>query len=411
MGSGIGGSTISAKVHNAIPLIRNTKAGRVILVGGLLAFVLILMILQVLPLAHLPNAYSSNNNNVNDQYNYQPPSALHHDHGVGGNSNAISPFDSAADSQTCDKQFVFDEVKFDYVPSGDKWHEYYFEQAKKDVASQSSPMYCDLSRLELPMHITQVTSGDVKYKVALHPPPDIVSELGVPFESGYHIIFRALLRVAAAHTGNSEKDKLLVLDVLTNKYETYHTSPQTLAQFLGALNHEVHTFEPFAKNMNLLRCSQLVNKFDNIFLQRVALSNETSNSKKCINLPPGNVGGSTLSDECFNDGVYTTNSMDIRTIQLDDYWNIVLNKRRPDYITRMQSFGYSVYGAGSLKPYDTVNYPNDDIIFVHKDIVPSPLANLNKMLSLSIVNGVSITLKLGVLEDAPMQLTCQGARE
>ncbi|KAJ3330246.1 hypothetical protein HDU76_006114 [Blyttiomyces sp. JEL0837] len=411
-------------------VMTNRTAGKILILGGSLAMFVIVMIMQ---------------NLLTSTYPYQT-SCQYHESGHEKDMNKSSTVASADSTKTCDLQFVFDEVKFDHVPNGDNWQEHFFANAKKDVAAQSAPMYCDLSKLELPMHITKVVSGDVSYKAALHPPTDIVSESlrnGHPFEGHQHVTFRARVRAAAAHTGKTDKDKLLVIDAGGN------IGSHTL--FLGSLKHEVHTFEPFSKNMNLLRCSQLANKFDNIFLQRVALSNETSNSKKCINLPPGNVGGSTLSDECFNDDVYTVNSMDIRTILLDDYWSIVLNlltvllrssfttfitkNTKPqhfmkidiegyemkaflgaskmlqhsppyfivseilyhgiiltgfkpiDYISHMKSFGYTPYSSGTLELYDTINCPNDDVIFVHKDILHSPVANLTSLLLVSKVDG------------------------
>ncbi|KAJ3316848.1 hypothetical protein HDU76_001513 [Blyttiomyces sp. JEL0837] len=192
--------------------------------------------------------------------------------------------------------------------------------------------------------------------------------------------------------------------------------------------------------MRLLRCSAQVNRFRNLFLQRVALSNETSNTKKCINSPHGNVGGSYLADECNGNDQYVF-STDIRTIRLDDYWNTVLNRRRPhhmkidvegyemkcflgaeemlttappytilselsgaslkangftslDYINHMETFGYKTYSANHLLPYDKKIVPDDDIIFVHKDILTDNVEHLDTFFGLNNKNGASSMLPL-----------------
>ncbi|KAJ3328161.1 hypothetical protein HDU76_010492, partial [Blyttiomyces sp. JEL0837] len=204
--------------------------------------------------------------------------------------------------------------------------------------------------------------------------------------------------------------------------------------FLAKLNHEVHTFEPFIKNMRLLRCSAQINKFTNLFLHRVALSNATANSKMCLNSPEGNVGGTTLSEECGNfkhkEAEHYESSTDIRAIRLDDFWKVVLKRRRPDlmkidvegyevkaflgateflknaapyfifselytlklrdtgfesrdYVELMEKNGYKTYAMKELTPYVQVEESNKglNVVFVHKDILASQGEDLKSILT------------------------------
>jgi hypothetical protein len=155
----------------------------------------------------------------------------------------------------------------------------------------------------------------------------------------------------------------------------------------------------------------------------VALSNDTSSSTKCLQSPDGNLGGTTISDDCDTvlraEGEFRkSKSTDIRTVRLDDLWKRALGgggKQRFDFI-KMDIEGYEVKawqgaseflksappyvifteiypakivdagndpkeyleimkGAGyrgfemlTLKEVKAVPWRADDVVFVHKDL-------------------------------------------
>ncbi|KAJ3267822.1 hypothetical protein HDU76_011629, partial [Blyttiomyces sp. JEL0837] len=273
--------------------------------------------------------------------------------------------------------------------------------------------------MDLPLEFVKINSGDSSYKAALHPPgkdiyvSDSMRKNGVPFEAGFHPLFRGALNAVAKIKNSKPGQKMLIIDAGGN------IGAHSL--FLASLKHEVHTFEPFIKNMRLLRCSAQINKFHNLFLQRLALSDTTTAKKMCLNAPEGNVGGTTLSEECGSFGHkeadnYET-STDIRTVRLDDYWKTVLDQRRPalmkidvegyevkaflgaekflakaapyfifselyeaklkdtgysssDYRNLLAKNGYTTYVTDKMAPYE-VGKEKDivDVIFVHRDVL------------------------------------------
>ncbi|KAJ3300718.1 hypothetical protein HDU76_006030 [Blyttiomyces sp. JEL0837] len=343
----------------------------------------------------------------------------------------------SASSSTClDESIVYDENVFESLPVGDDWSLALLKAAEKDVASQSAPLHCDLSKLDDPIHIVTVTSNDTKYRVALHSPntdtfiSEPMREYGVPFEFKFHSIFRAGMSVIAKHI-KSDDGKLLIVEAGANI--------GSHALFFASLNHETHAFEPFPKNMRLLRCSSQINRFKILFLNRIALSNETS-SNKCINSPNGNQGGSTVSDTCFTEKDVYQSSMGIKTIPLDSYWDVVLKRRRVhmmkvdvegyevklflgstkmlqtsppyiiyselltrtltplgfqpiDFINLMESFGYVTYSGNTLEVYDKEVMRDDDlIIFFNMDILKKKVQNLKGFF------GVRNTLEGWVIE-------------
>ncbi|KAJ3322423.1 hypothetical protein HDU76_013892 [Blyttiomyces sp. JEL0837] len=310
-------------------------------------------------------------------------------------------------SRQCDAGFIIDEGVFDSFVEGDGWDKAFLMKAAEDVESGNAPLSCDLSKLEMPINFAFIETDGITYKIAVHKPgedyavSDQMRMSGVPFEGEYHPIFRMALETVARFTKRGNNDRLLVLDVGGN------IGAHSL--YLASLHHEIHTFEPYIKNMRLLHCSAQANRFTNLFLQRVALSNETTSSKKCLNAPAGNIGGSTLSDVCGQLPVGKESdsyefSMDIRTVKLDDYWNVVLKRRRIDMIkidvegyepkalqgskelsrinTRhvydlLTGYGYVAFETGSQKrlPSDLFERVMEehgnylDVVFVYKDIV------------------------------------------
>ncbi|KAJ3292633.1 hypothetical protein HDU76_007142, partial [Blyttiomyces sp. JEL0837] len=244
----------------------------------------------------------------------------------------LSKADHHADVK-CSTSLVYDEPKFDVFADGDGWANAYFKKVKEDVASGEAPLTCDLGKLSTPVHFVDVGAQDVdgKFKIALHPPgtdvfvSDTMREHGVPFEAGFHHLFQSAFHAIARLTKRDPDSKMLVVDAGGN------IGAHSL--FFAKLNHEVHTFEPFIKNMRLLRCSAQINHFTNLYLHRLALSNATTATRMCLNAPEGNVGGTTLSEECgqFNHkeaSNYET-STDIRTVRLDEFWKAALGSRRP----------------------------------------------------------------------------------
>jgi hypothetical protein len=80
----------------------------------------------------------------------------------------------------------------------------------------------------------------------------------------------------------------------------------------------------------------------------VALSNDTSAATKCLQSPDGNLGGTTISENCDQflkaEQEYTkSKSTDIRTVRFDDVWKSALGggKRRFDLV-KMDIEGYEV---------------------------------------------------------------------
>ncbi|KAJ3318722.1 hypothetical protein HDU76_000741, partial [Blyttiomyces sp. JEL0837] len=321
-----------------------------------------------------------------------------------GSDTSIGFFKSSSSStHKCSQSFLIDEPKFEIFPDGDNWASIYLKKRKEAVESGEATLNCDLSLLETPLHFITVASGGEetkKFKIALHPPgvDSYVSEGmrkdGVPFENWLHPLFDGALKSVAKITKRSDKDKMLIIDAGGN------VGAHSL--YLAKLNHEVHTFEPFTKNMRLLRCSAQINKFTNLFLHRVALSNVTTATRMCLNAPEGNVAKN-----------YDT-STDIRTIKLDDFWKVVLKRRRPidvegyevkaflgaseflktappyfvfseifanklrdtgfdsmDYVNIMENAGYKTYVIHSMSPYVHGKESENgvDVVFVHKEIL------------------------------------------
>jgi FkbM family methyltransferase len=122
-------------------------------------------------------------------------------------------------------------------------------------------------------------------------------------------------------------------------------TPKLQIQFLAARGHQVHAFEPFIKNSRLLRCSAVFNRFANIHTYRVALSNDTTATAKCLQAPDGNMGGTTITENC--DQQLTAEqekyrkSTDIRTVTMDNFWTKVMGRRRFDMI-KIDIEGYEV---------------------------------------------------------------------
>ncbi|KAJ3331074.1 hypothetical protein HDU76_004153, partial [Blyttiomyces sp. JEL0837] len=133
-------------------------------------------------------------------------------------SKKPSSSSSSPASSTVNDLLVIDETEFDTLPKGDDWSKIFLEKAKKETeAGKVSTLSCDLSVLELPMHIALVRSDDASYKAALHPPgtDNYVADTmrqGSPFELKYHPMLRRAFKLAAAHAGNADDDKLLILD-------------------------------------------------------------------------------------------------------------------------------------------------------------------------------------------------------
>ncbi|KAJ3326985.1 hypothetical protein HDU76_012452 [Blyttiomyces sp. JEL0837] len=380
---------------------------------------------------HVMDAIAKNNKNNN--YN-----------GGAINNNQYNAFSEG--SSTCDNMCTINESVFDVFAPGADWAAKYLNKAAKETEQRVANLGCDLSALDTPIHIVDITSLHLKYRTALHPPgvdlfvSDGQRESGTPFEGWWHGMYYASLKVVAKMTGRKETDHMLVLDAGDKGEKQLTWVP--IKQFFAALGHEVHTFEPFVKNMRLLRCSAQVNKFTNLVLQRVALSNETSAARKCLNAPQGNIGGTTLSDDCdglnYKEAEKYEHSTDIRTIKLDDYWRVVLKNRRPDvmkidiegyevkaflgateilkyappyfvfselfaskildtgykpidYVNIMQKNGYLTFLSETLEPFiieeraDILveHSRNADVVFVHKDVFKGRSSNsLKKVLGM-----------------------------
>ncbi|KAJ3332424.1 hypothetical protein HDU76_000291 [Blyttiomyces sp. JEL0837] len=404
-------------------------------VMAMFILICLLLIIFLLTMATITTSTTFNTPSItnNNKYASSHQSAASHysdidKQGFSGSSVA----DVMSKIMYCDYQCVSNEPSFDVFPGeGDQWSGNFLKKARMDVAIQQAPLSCDLSQMELPLEFVQITSGDAVFKAALHPPgKDVhVSETmrkhGVPFEAGFHPLFRAALNAVAKLQNLNKGDKQLILDAGGN------IGAHSL--FFAKLGHETHTFEPFIKNMRLLRCSAQINKFTNLFLQRVALSDTTTAKKMCLNAPEGNVGGTTLSEECggFNHkeaNNYET-STDIRSVRLDDYWRVVLDGRRPalmkidvegyevkaflgadetltkaapyfifselyeaklkdtgysplDYVNLMTKYGYTTYVTGKMIPYVHGKEGSIvDVVFVHKDVLDKFGKDLKKILS------------------------------
>ncbi|KAJ3332032.1 hypothetical protein HDU76_001490 [Blyttiomyces sp. JEL0837] len=307
--------------------------------------------------------------------------------------------ESSDSSAKCSQSFIIDEPKYELFPPGDNWASAYLHKRKEEFESGEATLSCDLSLLETPLHFVTVSAGgdEGKYKAMMR-------KTATPFESWLHPLFDRALSSVARLTKRTEKDKMLIIDAGGN--------------YLAKRKHEVHTFEPFIKNMRLLRCSAQINKLTNLFLHRVALSNITAATRVCLNVPEGNVGGTTLSEECgkfsHKEAKNYDTSTDIRTIKLDDFWKVVLKRRRPidvegyevkaflgasefltsappyyifseifnskirdtgfdplEYVNILEKAGYKTYTSSSLSPYvhDPENDGGADVVFVHKDIL------------------------------------------
>ncbi|KAJ3330247.1 hypothetical protein HDU76_006115 [Blyttiomyces sp. JEL0837] len=389
---------------------------------------IVICLLLILFLLTMDNVTKYNNNKNNDNYdnnnqkhkmNNDKYSSSRH----GGSSGAGGLSDIMSKNSRCDYECVCHEPTFDVFPGeGDQWSVNYLKRTRLDVARQQAPLSCDLSQVELPLEFVQITSGDAIYKAALHPPgkdvhvSEFMRQHAAPFEAGFHPLFRGALNAVAKLRNMKSNEKMLIIDAGGN------IGAHSL--FFAKLNHEVHTFEPFIKNMRLLRCSAQINKFTNLFLQRVALSDTTTAKKMCLNAPEGNVGGTTLSEECggFNHkeaNNYET-STDIRSVRLDDYWRAlmkidvegyevkaflgaddILTKAAPyfifselyeaklkdtgftplDYVNLMGKYGYTTYVTDKKVPYVHGQEPDIvDVVFVHKDVLEGLGTDLSKIL-------------------------------
>jgi FkbM family methyltransferase len=82
---------------------------------------------------------------------------------------------------------------------------------------------------------------------------------------------------------------------------------------------KVHTFEPSAYHLEKLRANLLLNKFDNVRVHPVALSNQSQSSK--LYFPPSNASFLTNTGMAsqFRFDQPPSNTEDIKCVRLDDY--------------------------------------------------------------------------------------------
>ncbi|KAJ3326504.1 hypothetical protein HDU76_012871 [Blyttiomyces sp. JEL0837] len=203
-----------------------------------------------------------------------------------------------------------------FVDQGGKWDEVFYKSAAVDTSYGSAQMGCDWGKLKTPFEVVTVKSIN-KYKVAIQSKDyDKFVEGPQPI----HKLFQKSLEAVGKFTKRDARRALVV---------SVEGEFGTNALFLSTLHTEVHNFEPVLENMRILRCSGQVNHFQNLHLQRVALSNETSVTKVCLKDSVTANRGVRNMKKNNNEKCNEAEFSEVRSITLDRYWKKVLKQRRP----------------------------------------------------------------------------------
>ena len=103
---------------------------------------------------------------------------------------------------------------------------------------------------------------------------------------------------------------------------------------LASKGFHVHSFEPVPSTFNLLKCSKVANKFDNLIVNNFGLSSE--DAILCVTFWLTNRGGNKLNtlDEC-------PEADKVVIKKLDDYVDTVLNGESP-YMMKVDVEGYEL---------------------------------------------------------------------
>ncbi|KAJ3225868.1 hypothetical protein HK099_006071 [Clydaea vesicula] len=96
------------------------------------------------------------------------------------------------------------------------------------------------------------------------------------------------------------------------------------ALYFASLGYEVHAFEPFKKNADLISCSIAANQFHNVKFNRVGLSEE--DSTMCMDVPDNTNHGHAV----VNTNANCNNPLEF--IRFDHYLTNIMKGRVPDLI-------------------------------------------------------------------------------
>jgi FkbM family methyltransferase len=187
----------------------------------------------------------------------------------------------------------------------------------------SNVFHCDFASLEYPIriinHNESLAGVKTSFKLFIHPPgqDSIISESyfsGNGFELGMHNEYLTAVRALA---DPRHPDPVIVVDVGANigVHSLFFSSLHPIVPI------KVYAFEPFAPNVNLLRCSALLNDFQDVLtIENLAVG--TTNGTVCMDAPENDNKGHVVvqfsRSEC-NDAV----SM----VTLDSYWKNVIQQR------------------------------------------------------------------------------------
>lgn len=194
--------------------------------------------------------------------------------------------------------------------------------AIKDTTSDT----CQVKKLDFPFR-TVLIEQSPNYKMFVYgPEKDKIISYSIFHSNGKDPFERHLQVLMEKQLKGRVPNQTMILDIGAN------IGLHSLN--LASKGFPVHAFEPAPANFNFLKCSKVINQFDNLVLNNFGLSSK--DAELCIRISSFNRGGAQLNtDKC-------PDAEKVVIKKLDDYFDTVLNGRSP-YMIKMDIEGYEIH--------------------------------------------------------------------
>eukprot|EP01025_Chloroclados_australasicus_P041225 TRINITY_DN4351_c0_g1_i2.p1 TRINITY_DN4351_c0_g1~~TRINITY_DN4351_c0_g1_i2.p1 ORF type:complete len:443 (-),score=36.59 TRINITY_DN4351_c0_g1_i2:525-1703(-) len=225
-----------------------------------------------------------------------------------------------------------------------------FQSGDKTLAGLAKSATCQIDQLSFPFR-TVIVRSNPQYKMLIHGQgkdkyisDSLSSGTLTYFERDLQIVMESKLPKDVPH------ENVVILDIGANigLHSLYFASK----------GYEVHAFEPYPDNYNLLQCSKAANSFENLYLNNYGLSNSTSEG--CMGLDTTNHGSAFVQKS------RTDCESKIKLSTLDEYMDQYLQEKHP-YLIKIDVEGHEFFALKGAQKLLTERTPK----YIFSEVVPS----------------------------------------